>query len=102
MHKASFVFKAKGNNVVFNLLLMNFVWLLFADFKVEFVEWLHIFCKHVYMQTCVNTVNVYRLREAIPVNSVLLFFLIVLAPYMHVSVCANVCVARRSCTCKKL
>lgn len=52
MHKASFVFQAKGNGIVFNLLLMNFVWLLFADFKVEFVEWLHAFCKHVYMQTC--------------------------------------------------
>ncbi len=67
MHKASFVFQAKGNGIVFNLLLMNFARLLFADFMVEFVEWLHAFCKHVYMQTCVNTVNVYRLREAIPV-----------------------------------
>lgn len=42
------------------------------------------------MQTCVNTVHVYRLREAIPVYSVLLlgfFFLhlIVLAPYVRMS-----------------
>lgn len=71
---------------------MNFVWPLFADFKVEFVEWLHIFCKHVYMQTCVNTVNVYRFREAIPVNSVLLFF-----SDSFSTLYAQVCLCKRLC-----